>query len=178
MQARRRNYRSLVWNAALHRANNFAPPDSDLPNSASEGLYSSNLPAAVSAWTLDDLLLCIRRQAPRGRWLLLTESFYGPHFSLAHQLFPGADSQHLIAAKAMVARVVTPRIRQSSKRAWLSFANREELRRSRTCDMNSSRVAAVRVDTTNLPRPRGCAPGAPRSLQGTHPSIAHALLPI
>ena len=89
-----------VPDAALHRADNFLLHNSDPRNEASESPYRSNLPLSLGAWTEDHLLLCIRRWAPRARWLLLDRDIYGPGFSLAHQLFPGANSQRLTDVNA------------------------------------------------------------------------------
>ena len=86
------NYLISGPDAALHRADYFRQHNSDPRNEASESPYRLNLPHSLGAWSEDDLLLCIRRWAPRARWLLIDRDIYGPGFSLAHQLFPGADS--------------------------------------------------------------------------------------
>ena len=94
------NYLISVPDAALHRADYFRQHNSDPRNEASESPYRLNLLHSLGAWSEDDLLLCIRRWAPRARWLLIDRDIYGPGFSLAHQLFPGADSQRLTAVNA------------------------------------------------------------------------------
>ena len=150
--------------AALHRADNFLPHNSDPRNEASESPYRSNLPLSLGAWTEDHLLLCIRRWAPRARWLLLDRDIYGPGFSLAHQLFPGANSQRLTDVNAMIARLLPPERRRALSRRglrWFSFAARGELIRSTTRSKEITRLAALRVDTTNMERPAGSAPGTP-----------------
>ena len=179
------------WNslpdAALHRADYFLQHNSDPRNEASESPYRLNLPLSLGAWTEDHLLLCIRRWAPRARWLLIDRDIYGPGFSLAHQLFPGADSQRLTAVNAMIARHLSPARRKALSRRrllWLSLSSSGELRRSSAHDNERTRLAALRVDTTNMERPAGSAPGTPSvALQErrvarelTLPSAPHPLL--
>ena len=158
------NYWNSVPDAALHRADYFRQHNSDPRNEASESPYRLNLPPSLGAWSEDDLLLCIRRWAPRARWLLIDRDIYGPGFSLAHQLFPGADSQRLTAVNAMIARHLSPARRKALSRRrlpWLSFSSSGELRRSSAHDNERTRLAALRVDTTNMERPAGSAPGTP-----------------
>ena len=156
------------WNslpdAALHRADYFLQHNSDPRNEASDSPYRLNLPLSLGAWTEDHLLLCIRRWAPRARWLLIDRDIYGPGFSLAHQLFPGANSQRLTDVNAMIARLLPPERRRALSRRglrWFSFAAHGELIRSTTGSKEVTRLAALRVDTTNMERPAGSAPGTP-----------------
>ena len=163
----RRNCCNRVRNTALQRADNFPPHDSDHPNSASEDPYSLNLPKSLGAWTEEHLLSRIRRWAPRARWLLVDRDIYGPGFSLAHQLFPGADTQRLSDANAMIARLLTTTRRKAlNSLPWLYFAAHGELRRSSTRDGNNTRLVALRVETTNMPR--DSALSAPGKLASSH----------
>ena len=181
------NYLISVPDAALHRADYFRQHNSDPRNEASESPYRSNLPHSLGAWSEDDLLLCIRRWAPRARWLLIDRDIYGPGFSLAHQLFPGANSQRLTDVNAMIARLLPPERRKALSRRrvpWLSLSSSGELTRSTTRSKEVTSLAALRVDTTNMERPAGSAPGTPSvALQErrvarelTLPSAPHPLL--